>query len=205
MKLCRSTASAAVLCLAGMSGLANAGVDPYLGEVMLVGNPYCPQGWTEAAGQVLPIVQNTALFSLFGTQFGGDGQNTFALPDLRSRVPIGQGQGGGLSPYVVGQTGGGEQVTLSVQQMPAHTHTAQTTLSGTETDAATGSPGGALLGASGTNIYAPGGSNPDLPLAPSSAATTIGVAGGSQPVGIMNPYLGMRWCVALQGVYPPRN
>src|SRR5262249_11757094 len=103
---------------------ARAGNEPFLGELMLTGYNFCPQGWAAANGQLLPINQNQALFSLLGTYFGGNGQTTFALPDLRGRTAIGVGQGPGLTDRVVGEQGGAETVTLSTAEMPAHTHAA---------------------------------------------------------------------------------
>src|SRR5271166_5833783 len=96
--------------------------DPFLGEIRIFGGTFAPLGWAFCQGQLLPIAQNTALFSLLGTTYGGDGVSNFALPDLRGRVPMGMGQGPGLSPYVQGQMGGAESVTLTTQQMPPHSH-----------------------------------------------------------------------------------
>ena len=98
--------------------------DPFLGEIRVTGFNFAPRGWALCDGQLLPINQNTALFALLGTQFGGNGQTTFALPDLRGRVPIHQGQGPGLTPRTIGETGGAESATLNVAQLPPHTHTA---------------------------------------------------------------------------------
>src|SRR5437879_6406836 len=96
--------------------------EPFLGMIIIVPFNFAPRGWAFCAGQIMPIAQNTALFSLLGTAYGGNGETTFALPDLRSRLPIGAGQGPGLSPYALGQVSGTESVTLNVTQMPQHTH-----------------------------------------------------------------------------------
>ncbi|GAB4030116.1 phage tail protein [Spirosoma jeollabukense] len=179
--------------------------EPFLGMIALFGFGFPPRDWAVCDGSILPIAQNTALFSLLGTTYGGNGQTTFALPDLRSRVPLGQGQGPGLSPYQMGQVGGTESVTLTTGQMPMHTHT----LTGTNAGAATSVPNGNVLAASngaledGTtvsvNAYATSGT--DATLNPSS----IGVAGGSQPVQIQTPYLAMNYCIALKGIFPSRS
>jgi microcystin-dependent protein len=121
----KSVIAAAVLAAGSLvhSAPAQAAVDPFLGEVMLVGYNFCPRGWASTEGQLLAISQNSALFSLLGTIYGGDGRTTFALPDLRSRVPLGQGTGSGLSTVNIGQKGGAEAITQSAGQMPSHTHT----------------------------------------------------------------------------------
>ena len=177
--------------------------DPFIGMLIMFGGNFQIQGWAFCNGQLLSIAQNTALFSLLGTTYGGNGQTTFGLPNLQGRVPIGFGQGAGLSPYSLGQAAGSESVTLLANQMPAHNHTAQ--LSATSTVAATGTPSGALLAtqprSGGVNLYASG--NADAPMAASSVQ--IGTAGSSQPTGILPPYLAVNYLIALQGIYPSRN
>jgi microcystin-dependent protein len=170
--------------------------DPFLGTIRLVGFNFAPVGWALCQGQTLPISQNTALFSLIGTTFGGDGVQTFNLPDLRSRVPVGQGQGPGLSPYTQGQTGGLEGVALTIQQAPAHSHTLMAA-----GNATTPSPGPSLaLGtpAAAVNMY---GAGTPTPLASSS----IGGFGGSASHENRQPYLAVNFIVALQGIFPSRN
>ena len=170
--------------------------DPFIGMVRLVGFNFAPVGWALCQGQVLPISQNTALFSLIGTTFGGDGVQNFNLPDLRSRVAVGQGQGPGLSPYVQGQTGGQEGVVLTTQQVPAHSHTLMA--SGNVT---TPSPGPTLaLGTPAAAVRMYGTGSP-TPLAPSS----IGNFGGSAPHENRQPFLGLNFIIALQGIFPSRN
>jgi microcystin-dependent protein len=175
---------------------ARAGLEPFLGELMLTGHSFCPQGWAPAQGQLLPINTNQALFSLLGTNFGGNGVTNFGLPDLRGRAPIGEGQGPGLSNRVLGEQGGQENVTLLTSEMPAHTHAAgATSLLGNAA-----SPAGALPARKlRTNLYRIG-SPPNTTLAPGA----IGVAGASLPHENMPPFLGMTWCIAIQGIYPQR-
>lgn len=174
-----------------------AGIEPFIGEMMLVGFNFCPRGFAKAEGQLIAIAQNTALFSLLGTQFGGDGRTTFALPDLRGRTPINVGQGPGLSDIQVGQVGGTERVTILQTQMPAHQH--QTFVSNQPATHAT-PDAGMVLGQSmnaGAYVAAP----PNTAL----SSTASGLSGGNQPLEIRNPYLGMQWCIALQGIFPSRD
>ena len=182
--------------------------EPFVGEIRMFGFNFAPQGWAMCNGQLLPINQNTALFSLIGTFYGGNGTTTFALPDLRGRVAVNQGSGAGLSPYSIGQTGGSENVTLLVQQMPAHNH--QVGCDGT----GTGRGGAAFgVGTGGT----PTNNIPGLAASPANAAysnnapnTTmsnamIENAGGSQAHPNIQPYLALTFCIALQGIFPSRN
>lgn len=189
---------------------------PYMGTVCAFGFNYCPRGYMPADGRLLSISQYTALFSLFGTLYGGDGRTTFGVPDLRGRSLVGVGAGPGLSPIQLGQMGGAEQVTLSLGQMPAHTHPATTNVSVSATARAqsgagnTDSPTGhspAVL--SRSNIYSTAAPDVDMAggtvAATASATTTVGIAGSSQPVPIRSPYLGINYCVSTEGIYPPRN
>lgn len=171
--------------------------EPFLGMIIIVPYNFSPRGWAFCNGQILPIAQNTALFSLLGTTYGGNGQTTFALPDLRGRFPNSSGQGPGLSNYSLGQQSGTESTTMTVNQLPGHTHTfAQPCL---DDDATTGIPTGKVPANSGTNIYG----------SPSGAAVeaggNTGIAGGSQPVPLLNPYLTLNYCIALEGIFPSRN
>jgi microcystin-dependent protein len=173
--------------------------DPWLGEIALVAFGFAPVGWAMCNGQLLSIAQNTALFSLLGTTYGGDGVTNFALPNLQSRVPLHFGQGTGLSPYVLGETIGVESVALQTPQMPAHTHSyaPQATTAG---GAAT-SPAGALWAESATadTIYQKGASNTTM------APQAIGQTGGGQPHENRQPILALNFIIALQGIYPTRN
>jgi microcystin-dependent protein len=169
--------------------------EPFLGQLMLFGGNFCPRGWADASGQILSIAQNTALFSLLGTTYGGNGQTTFGLPDLRGRAPISDGQAPGLSPYVEGQVGGTESFTLTINQIPPHTHGVNAT-----STAATGFGAGTdFLAKTTTPIYANG--PPNKVMDPGMIAP----AGGGQPVSKRSPYLAIRWCIALEGIFPSRN
>jgi microcystin-dependent protein len=165
--------------------------EPFLGMIILFGGNFAPRGWAFCNGQLLAINQNTALFSLLGTTYGGNGTTTFALPDLRGRVPLHFGQGPGLSSYVEGQVGGVENVTLLANQMPAHTHS-QPATAGDET---TNRPNAAVPARGGVYASSPDGSN--------LAATTS--AGGGQPHTNLQPYLTLNYCIALEGIFPSRN
>jgi microcystin-dependent protein len=173
--------------------------DPWLGEIALVAFNFAPVGWAMCNGQILEISQNTALFSLLGTTYGGDGVRTFALPNLQSRVPLHFGQGTGLSPYQLGETVGVESVTLQTPQMPAHTHsyTPQATTAG----GGAGSPAGALWASSATGdtIYQKGASNTTM------APQTIGQTGGTQPHENRQPALALNYIIALVGIFSSRN
>jgi microcystin-dependent protein len=180
-------------------------MEPFLGGIYLVGFNFPPKGYAFCNGQLLPISQNTALFSLLGTTYGGDGQTTFALPNLQSRVPIHMGQGPGLSPYVIGQTGGVETVTLTAAQMPYHNHNINVNSLVGNTAAVSGSylAAGPATGsgpnASQINSYTTTAPNATL------AASAVSNAGGGQPHGIIQPYLVVSYIIALQGVFPSRN
>jgi microcystin-dependent protein len=170
--------------------------EPFVGEIRMFGFNFPPQGWALCDGQLLSISQNAALFSLLGTTYGGDGESTFALPDLRSRVPVSQGQGDGLSSYAEGQAGGTETVTLAAAQMPAHTHA----VNASSSPAASERPAGRVLARSPDHSYIP---EPDTDTVMN--AKMIGAAGNSQPHDNIQPYLALNFCIALQGVFPARE
>ncbi|THD34764.1 MAG: phage tail protein [Sphingomonas sp.] len=182
--------------------------EPFLGEIRIFPYNFAPRGWATCSGQILSIAQNTALFSLLGTTYGGNGQTTFALPDLRGRAPIGQGQGPGLSPYTLGQIGGTETTTLLTTNMPIHTHAATlnaTTTKATSQVAAAGSQLAKSVDAGGTavpEIYVPSGTGGTQVAL---GGLTVGTAGGSQPFSLLNPYLVLEPCIALEGIFPSRN
>jgi microcystin-dependent protein len=171
-------------------------IDPYLGEIMLFAGSYAPRGWAPCNGQLLPINQNQGLFSLLGTYYGGNGQTTFALPDLRGRAPIHVGQGPGLTDRTLGEQGGEETHLLTVEEMPAHTHLASA-YSGNGTSA---SPAGLLPARdpSGTPHY---GAGADVTLSPGA----IGVTGGNQAHNNMQPFLALTFCICVQGVFPQQS
>nr|WP_255699756.1 tail fiber protein [Jiella avicenniae] len=173
--------------------------------MMLTAATYCPRGTIEVDGQTLPISQNTALFSLVGTTYGGNGTSNFDLPDLRGRTPIQLGQGPGLPDYDQGEANGAVSTTLTTQNLPAHTHSATATLSASGQTATTASPAGnSLAASSGGSIYRARGA-PDQALNSGSVAVTVASAGGGLAFDNRTPYLTLRWCIALEGIYPPRN
>ncbi|MBL9133493.1 MAG: phage tail protein [Verrucomicrobiaceae bacterium] len=169
---------------------------PYVGEIRIFAGNFAPAGWQFCDGTLLPISENETLFNLIGTTYGGDGQNTFAVPDLRGRLPIHQGQGPGLSTNrVIGETGGVEEVTLSINQIPSHTHpmlASNNTAGGT-------SPAGMVFGA-GTEVTVTAFGS-DAPLTTLSPAAVTSV-GGSQPHENLQPYLCVNFIISLFGIYP---
>ena len=173
-------------------------MDPFVAEIRIFPFNFAPKGWAFCDGQILPISQNTALFSLLGTTYGGDGKSNFALPNMQGNAPMHPGQGPGLSLHDLGETSGSETVTLLESEIPAHSHgvQAQNVPLG---DVAT--PGGNTLSrpASG-NLYASA-TTSVVPMAPQA----ITPAGGDQPHNNLMPYLTLNFCIALQGVYPPRT
>lgn len=171
-----------------------AGIDPFIGEIQLVAFNFCPRGFFKADGQILSIAQNSALFSLLGTTYGGNGVSTFGLPDLRGRVPLNWGQGPGLSNYTIGEVGGLENTTLIVSNLPSHTHNYNFVVKsgrGAQTSA-----NGAFLAESG--IFRDTGTNVNM------ASQTTAAAGSATPFSTMQPYLGLTYCIATEGIYPSR-
>ncbi|NVK42950.1 MAG: phage tail protein [Oceanospirillaceae bacterium] len=186
--------------------------EPFLGEIRLVGFNFAPRGWAFCQGQLLPIAQNTALFSLLGTIYGGDGKTTFALPDLRGRSPVGQGDGPGLSNIRIGEKAGSENVTLTQAQMPSHNHTAEASVAipanSTSTDTNPAPASNTVLGPASNSgragaLYTTEAAN--TTLAPFDNPVNVQPAGGNQPVGIRDPFLGMNFVIALEGIYPSRS
>ena len=187
-------------------------MEEMLAVIKFFAGNFAPRGFMFCQGQTLAISTNTALFSLLGTTYGGDGVTTFRLPDFRGRIPVGTGQGPGTSNYQLGQIAGTENTTLLVTNMPAHTHqaTATSTLYGESVAGDDNTPGGNLLANSspaGTNIYTQSVPNPNQSLASDSISTTvtIGTAGGSQPFSILSPYLAMNYIICVEGIFPSRN
>jgi|SRR5579885_2887545 len=172
--------------------------DQYVAEVRAFPFNFAPKGWAFCDGQILPLSQNTALFSLLGTYYGGDGKSNFALPNLQGNLANCQGQGSGLSSYYVGQQSGVEYVTLLQTEIPVHNHN----LLGDTFNAPNmnGPTGGTLSSNPNTKIYT-NATSPVVQLAPQALA----VAGGSQPHNNMMPFLTLNFCIALQGIYPPRS
>lgn len=170
--------------------------DPFVSEIRIFGFNFAPKGWAMCNGQILPLSQNTALFSLLGTTYGGDGKSNFALPDMQGRAPMHPGQGDGLSLHDLGETGGSETVTLLESEIPVHTHTLS--VSGLNSQATT--PANTSLGRGNpVKVYASAGA---LVKMGDNAITT---SGGSLPHNNMMPYLTMNFCIALQGIFPPRG
>jgi microcystin-dependent protein len=171
--------------------------DPFVAEIRIFPFNFAPKGWAWCDGQLMPLSQNTALFSLLGTTYGGNGKSNFALPDLQGRAPMHPGQGPGLSLHDLGETGGSETVTLLESEIPAHAHT----LRAYRSDPADRfQPTGAVLArASNGNAY-----NSAANIV-STAPESLAPAGGDQPHNNMQPYLTFYFCIALQGVFPPRT
>lgn len=177
-------------------------MEPFLGEIRLVGFNFNPRGWMLCAGQTLSIAQYSALFALLGTQYGGNGQTTFQLPDLRGRVPVGHGTGPGLTGYDIGQVAGSERVTLTQSQMPAHTHglsSAKAELPVTNDRATTTRPAGAVPAAGGS-YGAAGTATNDVPV-----SGNVAPSGGSQPFDVRQPQIAMNYVIAVEGIWPSRD
>jgi microcystin-dependent protein len=170
-------------------------MDPFVAEIRIFPFNFAPKGWAFCNGQIMSISQNTALFSLLGTTYGGDGKSTFALPNLQANAPMHPGQGPGLSLHDLGETGGSETVTLLQSEMPLHPHSLVASLS----DGLFTQPPNQLFSQGvGVNIW--GTNAPNITL----ADTALAPAGGDQPHNNMQPYLTLNFCIALQGVFPPR-
>lgn len=170
---------------------------PFIGEIRLFAGNFAPVGWALCDGSLLPIAENEALFNLIGTIYGGNGQTTFGLPDMRGRVPVHQGAGTGLSPRTIGEMGGAEQVTLTPSQMPSHNHVLNATTAAAST--ANGVAGSLTGTAASTNFYGntPGGGA----LAPQALTAT----GGNQPHNNMAPFLGLNFIISLFGIFPSQG
>lgn len=180
--------------------------EPFIGEIKIFGFNFAPVSYMTCQGQILSIAQNTALFSLLGTTYGGNGQTTFALPDLQGRVPIGQGTGPGLPNYVMGQVGGTPTTTLISSNMPIHNHAATginvriPVTSASEDSSATNN----YIGNAVNDTFGPTAS-PTASLGAPVVSGSTAPAGGSQPFSIMNPYLGINYSIAIYGIFPSRN
>ena len=171
-------------------------MDPFVAEIRIFPFNFAPKGWAFCDGQLLPISQNTALFSLLGTTYGGDGKSNFALPNMQGNAPMHPGQGPGLSLHDLGETGGSETVTLLESEIPSHSHS----LTASAADGISGHPGGNLF-AQGVAVSMWGTNAPNTQFADAALAP----AGGDQPHNNMQPYLTLNFCIALQGVFPPRT
>jgi microcystin-dependent protein len=174
---------------------------PFVGVIFAHAGTYAPNGWRLCQGQTLPISENEVLFTLIGTTYGGNGQTTFNLPDLRGRLPIGQGQGLGLSNYVIGQAAGTETVTLTTGNLPVHSHLLNVNnVAGTvPTPISSSYIAGTVAGTTGLNFYSGG------PGSTTMGGNTIGNSGGSTPISILQPILCTSYIISLFGIFPSRN
>jgi len=175
--------------------------EPFLGEIRMFAGNFAPRGWAFCNGQVLSIAQNTALFSLLGTTYGGNGQTTFALPNLQGRLPMHWGTGAGLTPRTLGEMSGTESVTLLSTQMPAHNHAMEASSNQGDQFSPQGNVNAVLVNSSTQqpeNMYS---AAPNTTMAPQS----VGLAGGSQPHDNMSPFLCFSFIIALEGIYPSRS
>ena len=170
---------------------------PYLGEIRMFGGNFAPVGWAFCQGQLIPISENDVLFNLIGTTYGGDGESTFALPNLQSRLPIHAGNGPGGNAFVIGQSAGVESVTLTTQQIPVHSHPMQAS---TNPGVAANANGNIICSSPSINLYIEG-ISPDKVL----NASTVSVVGGSQPHENLQPFLVINFIIALQGIFPTQN
>lgn len=188
------------LALGGVLAPEKASAEPYIGDIIPVGYNFCPRGWVEANGQLLAISQYSAMFSLMGTTFGGNGTTNFAVPNLQGRAAIGQGAGPGLTNYAQGSSQGTDTKTITIAQMPAHNHT----VNANNLDGDKPGPGGKLLaaappgGAGSETIYS------DQPANRQMSAAMIDYTGVGSPITTKDPYLTMIYCIATQGIFPSR-
>jgi microcystin-dependent protein len=173
--------------------------DPFVAEIRIFPFNFAPKGWAFCDGQLMPISQNTALFSLLGTYYGGDGKSTFALPNMQGNAPMFWGQGNGLTEHFLGEEAGSQFVTLLQSEMPSHTHMAQASNDASDTNEPTANMVARPFGR-GNNMY----NTANTPLAQMNL-NSLAPAGGSLPHNNMQPYLTLNFCIALQGVFPPRQ
>jgi microcystin-dependent protein len=182
--------------------------EPFIGEIKILGFNFAPRGYMTCQGQILSIAQNTALFSLLGTTYGGNGQTTFGLPDLQGRMPIGQGQGPGLPAHSMGEVSGTTSVTLLTSNIPAHIHTATALsikLKASTANADEPSPDGNFLATATTSMYSGNGATPNTFTGGVEVSGTTDPTGGNLPFSIMNPYLVINYSIATEGIFPSRN
>lgn len=181
--------------------------EPFIGEVKLLGFYFAPMGYMTCQGQLLSIAQNTAMFSLLGTTYGGDGQTTFALPDLQGRIPIGQGQGPGLPPYDMGEMAGSLSTTMTVQNLPQHAHTltsAHIQIKASTANAGELTPDGTYPATTSTNAYADAATS-NVFTGGGTITGSTDSSGNSLPLSIQNPFLCMNFSIATEGIFPSRN
>lgn len=187
--------------LTAMPAPAHASAEPYLSQIMPTGFNYCPRGWLPASGQLLAIQQNAALFSLLGTNFGGDGRTTFALPNLNGRMPIGSGQGPGLPSYSDGQTSGTLTIQLTAANLPSHTHTARMRAVSGAGNVDTPLRNSFATTPAGANIYSAAAPTTTL----RADSINVVAAGQGQAFNNVTPLTVVKYCIAVQGIFPSRN
>lgn len=189
-------------------------MDGYMSEIRLFGGTFAPQGYKFCQGQLLSIAEYTAMFALIGTMYGGDGQTSFALPDLRGRTPMGTGQGPGLSPMDEGQMGGTESITLSTQQMPIHNHaltvtslTASATLKAFTTAGGSDQTNGSYLASAAELYIAPASADTFMAqqTANGTVSLTLTATGANAPFSNRSPFLGINFIICVEGIFPSRN
>ena len=201
--------ASAILLSLGATPNAVAGDSPYIGDVIMFAGNFCPRGWADTSGQLLAISEYEALFSLLGTIYGGDGRTTFGLPDLRGRVLVGEGSGAGLTQRRMGEKAGSENFSITANSLGGHTHTASTSnqMHASAEPGTVNAPGGNVLANDGDDdIYTVG--EPSAAQMRSDAVTsttTLSATGSSMPVYAQQPYIGIRSCIALFGIYPSRT
>lgn len=184
--------------------------EPFIGEVKLFGFNFPPKGYQLCAGQIMAISSNTALFSLLGTTYGGNGQTTFGLPDLQGRMPIGQGNGAGLPAHTIGEKAGNTSVTLLTSNMPSHVHTlnsARVKIAANDSQSGSNTASDSFPGTNnGTAVWAES-ATPNVFMAPGTATVsgTTDIAGSNFPISIANPYIVMNYSIAIYGIFPSRN
>lgn len=179
--------------------------EPFIAEIVLFGGNFAPRNWSFCNGSLLPIASNTALFSLVGTIYGGNGSTTFGLPDLRGRTAVHQGNGPGLQPVSLGETGGSESITLTQNNLPSHTHVASSSVAVNDATGDQRSPGGHFLARDSSNdrLYSNG--IPAASLNAGAVSVNVGSTGSGAALSNRTPYLGIHYIIALQGIFPSRN
>ena len=180
----------------GMPPTTHAGMDPFIGEISCGGYNFCPLGYAECNGQLITIASNTALFSLLGTYYGGDGRTNFALPNIQGRTMLHQGQGSGMTLRNMGETGGAETVALTAAQLPQHSHSVAAHTGSDRSSSPTGKMAGVT--ANSAPVYTASAANTSM------AAGTVANSGGSLPHNNLQPYLAIKCCIAVTGIYPAR-
>ncbi|WP_163407490.1 phage tail protein [Flavobacterium ajazii] len=182
--------------------------EPFIGEIKILGFNFAPRGYATCQGQIISIAQNTALFALLGTNYGGNGQTTFGLPDLQGRVPIGQGQGGGLPNYTIGETSGATTATLLLSNLPQHIHTLNNVsvkIQASSANADESVPEGNFPATTTTPSFSGNGATQNVFTGGTTVSGTTDATGGNSPFSILNPYLTINYSIATEGIFPSRN